>query len=77
MNDAKIQESIEREVNTIRKPSKLATGDAVAMLIGDLIRQSPDITSKEIIVLLQESGFHAADGLKDFIEAQLKQYRGQ
>ena len=67
-----IEKSAKRVVETIRKPGKLATGDAIVMLVETVLDHYPQKTSQDIITLLQKSGFHSADGLKDFIETQMK-----
>lgn len=75
MADADIRESIDCVVNSIRQPSTLATGDAIAMLVDKMVRKYPHVSSRDVIQCLQEGGFHSADGLKDFIEAQIRRCR--
>lgn len=70
-----IRQLADQVVETIRRPQKLATGDAVAILVKELLRQQPAASSSVVIALLQDSGFSSADGLKDFIEALLRRHR--
>lgn len=72
MADVDIKEAAKEVVETIHRPSGLATGDAISTLISIASSKYPNIDAGTVIEILQNAGFSSADGLKDFINTQIK-----
>ncbi|MDB2414807.1 hypothetical protein N9W34_03455 [Rickettsiales bacterium] len=77
MKNKKIQKSLDNIIDTIRNPAGIATGDAISVLIKELIKTEPKIKTEAVISILQDAGFRSADGLKDFIYTQIELQKGK